>query len=284
MKYLKILFLLPVILVITQQSCDIVEEPYLVPTDTLSNGGGGGDETVRKILLEDYTGHKCPNCPEAAEEAHNLKLLYGEQLVLLTVHAGSFAEVDASGDFTYDFRTVPGVETHDHYGFFYYPAGLVNRTPYKGSTILGTAKWQGAIEELISMPQQANITLSAEYNSGTGKLDVTAETEFLEDLSGTFYIVIYLTESKIIKPQQSESGIIPDYEHNHVLRASLNSTWGDLVGGNGAGSTGEKFTNQYSITLHQDWVPENCGLVAFVYNNDSPTREVIQAEEAAIME
>jgi hypothetical protein len=282
MKYLKILFLLPVILMITQQACDIVEEPYLVPVDTLTNGGNG--ETVRKILLEDYTGHKCPNCPEAAEEAHSLKLIYGEQLVLLTIHAGSFAEVDPSGDFTYDFKTPEGVEVHDYYGFFYYPAGLVNRTKYSGSLILSKDKWQNAVASLVDLPQQVNIKITKDYNSSTRKLDIAVETEFLEDLAGTYYICAYLTESEIVKPQQTEAGVVTDYVHNHILRTSLNGTWGDLVGNNGAGTSGEKFTNEYSIILDTEWVAENCGLVVFVYDNDSPTREVIQAEEALIQE
>lgn len=282
MKYLKILFLLPVILMITQQACDIVEEPYLVPVDTL-NSGGNGDTTVRKILLEDYTGHKCPNCPEAAEEAQSLKLLYGEQLVLLTIHAGSFAEVDPSGAFTYDFKTPEGDEVHDHYGFFYYPAGMVNRTKFN-SLILSKDKWQNAIAALVDLPQQANIAVTKEYNASTRKLDVTLETEFLEDLTGTFYIVACITESEIVKPQQSEAGVIQDYKHNHVLRTSLNGTWGDLVGGSGAGTSGEKFTNEYSITLDEEWIAENCGLVVFVYNHDSQTREVIQAEETHLLE
>ena len=55
-----------------QQACDIEDEPYLIPVDTIPIGSGGPSEGIRKVLLEDYTGHKCPNCPEAAEEAHNL--------------------------------------------------------------------------------------------------------------------------------------------------------------------------------------------------------------------
>ena len=86
------LILMVFTIVVFQQSCDIAEEPYLVPVDTLGNGPGGPSDGIRKILLEDYTGHKCPNCPEAAVEAHNLKLAYGDSLVIMAVHAGVFAE------------------------------------------------------------------------------------------------------------------------------------------------------------------------------------------------
>jgi len=64
-------------------SCDIVEEPYLVPVG--GNDTNTHDTNVRKVLLEDYTGQKCPNCPEAAEVAHSLLEIYGEQVVVIAV-------------------------------------------------------------------------------------------------------------------------------------------------------------------------------------------------------
>src|SRR5687768_4725486 len=76
-------------------SCDKVKDPYSTTLD------GGGDTTatvvkVRKVLLEEYTGHRCGNCPPAAVTAQTLKSTYGERLVVMTVHAGFFAEPKAS--------------------------------------------------------------------------------------------------------------------------------------------------------------------------------------------
>jgi len=65
-KMKKYLAILSSILIIT--SCDIVEGPYLTdetinPIDTTTN------TYVKKVLVEDFTGHKCPNCPDAARES-----------------------------------------------------------------------------------------------------------------------------------------------------------------------------------------------------------------------
>jgi hypothetical protein len=255
-------------------SCDIIEEPFLVPA---GNTGPGPGEAVRKVLLEDYTGHKCPNCPEAAVLASNLKTVYEEKLILLTVHAGYYSTPDATGDFTDDLRTEEGTEMHDFFGFYAYPAGLVNRTEYQGAKVLFKDDWEGAIEAVVNLPAEAGIDLTSTYDSGTRTLTCKAETTFLESLSGTFNICMLIVESGIVAPQKNEQGVVLDYVHNHVLRASMNGAWGEPVGADGTAIQDEVQENEYNYVLPAEWVTENCGVIAFIYNAD--TKEVVQAEE-----
>jgi hypothetical protein len=259
-------------------SCDIVEEPYLVPV-------GGGDtnihnENIRKVLLEDYTGQKCPNCPEAAEVAHSLQAIYGDRMVILTVHAGFYSDPDASGHFTADFRTPEGGELNAYFEIPAYPMGMVNRTAYSGSTILLKDSWEGATAVQMEMEAQAGIKITNTYNASSRKLDCSLESEFFEDLDGTYNISVFITESGIISPQETEQEVDLTYEHNHVLRTSMNGTWGDLVGSDGLAVSGSKLTNSYSLTLPAEWNAENCAVVAFIYNTE--TLEVVQAEEAVV--
>src|ERR1700752_3840934 len=84
-KYIyTVLIFLTVILI---QSCDYIANPYekIVVNTT--------DSTVheRRVLVEDYTGHKCTACPQAAIVANQLKQTYGEKVVVIAVHAGFFA-------------------------------------------------------------------------------------------------------------------------------------------------------------------------------------------------
>ena len=60
--YLLILFLF---------SCETIEAPYMV-----ENSGVSVDTSnnyIKKILIEEFTAHKCANCPSAAEQ---LKAIY----------------------------------------------------------------------------------------------------------------------------------------------------------------------------------------------------------------
>ena len=44
----------------------------------------------RNVLLEEFTGQMCPNCPEGAREAHRLQE-NNPGMVIVSIHAGGFA-------------------------------------------------------------------------------------------------------------------------------------------------------------------------------------------------
>ena len=88
--------------ILTITSCDIVEGPYITDADSYIN-------TDKKVLIEDFTGHLCTNCPEAAREISAIHDVYGDQIIALAIHVSAdFARPkNASPDssYHYDFRT-----------------------------------------------------------------------------------------------------------------------------------------------------------------------------------
>jgi thiol-disulfide isomerase/thioredoxin len=68
-------------------SCDVIEEPFLIEQEVVSDSCEAfifptQENYVKKVLLEDYTGHTCGNCPRAAEKADELKETYQNQLLV----------------------------------------------------------------------------------------------------------------------------------------------------------------------------------------------------------
>ncbi len=97
----QIVALIVVIIIIV--SCDYVQDanPPIEPT------AGPVDNTIyKKVLVEDYTGHKCGNCPAAAEVLTALESQYPGKIVPLAIHAGFFAAVSAA--YPTDFRNAAG--------------------------------------------------------------------------------------------------------------------------------------------------------------------------------
>ena len=226
----------------------------------------------------DYTGHKCPNCPDATEEAQILKGIYGEQLILLAIHAGSLAEPDASGLYTADFRTETGNTLFSVYNPGFVPSGTVNRTKAKADFY---TSWQADIEEILDNPQEANIVLECTFDQQNSTLDVKVEVEFLVDIAGTYNLCFYIQESGIIAPQLSNDGNIPDYVHQHMLRDSYGGAWGlEIASGNIL--TGDLFTEEFQVNISAQLVPENTSVIAFV--TDANDRRILQAEEKHIIE
>ncbi|MBE9483961.1 MAG: Omp28-related outer membrane protein [Bacteroidetes bacterium] len=261
-------------------ACDKIEEPYLVETD---GSGPVPGEKVRKVLLEEFTGHICVNCPEATKLANDLKLVFGEQLVLLSIHAGDLA-IPSGTPYTADYRTPTGTGMFNYYQPMGVPMGMVNRSPYQGSTVLFKDSWEPAIQDLIDIPPDAFIEIETVYNDGTRKLDIHVHTEFLKDLDRTYNLSVFIMESGIVSAQKNdEASIGPspdwfDYEHNHMLRKSLNGTWGDFLADQPA--SGTIMSKDYSITLDAEWEAGQCGVIAIAL--DSETYEILQVEEVHV--
>lgn len=256
--------------------CDYIDDPIQT--------GGGTDTTgtvIHRVLVEDYTGHKCPNCPAAAAEAEALMDVYGDQVVVIGVHAGFFAS--PSPGYEYDFRTEAGDELNGFFGFTAYPAGMINRLGYlDGNHILNFQAWPPEVSEALQTPPSVALDLTASISGG--QLSATASLTALSELSGAYSVVLAVTEDSIVQPQVSQlpqggTETIEDYVHNHVLRGHMNGTWGSEVW-NGNILAGESVDYSESISVGGDWRPEHLHVVAYLYNNDS--FEVVEVNEVKL--
>lgn len=274
---MKKTILLSAIVALLFSGCDIIEFPYIEKPEN----GNDTTKIYRKVLLEDYSGHRCNNCPTAAVEAKTIADTYGDRVVVMTVHA-TFLATPFPGTYTYDFRTPEGTDYAAAFGISSVPNGMVNRKKFSGNFALNYSSWAGEVSQLVSEEASVGIELASNYNSTTRNLQVDVSTEFLKTLSGDYKVVVLLLESKIIKPQLNNNiaiGPVPDimnYEHNHVLRTSMNGTWGETIVLNGDDS------KTYNLTLNTEWVPSEMTILAYVYRDDDAdgTRyEVIQVEE-----
>lgn len=267
----KIAFLFVLVFGLTA-GCDYIDDP-------IQGGEGGGgnptDSLVQKVLVEDYTGHNCPNCPDAATEADNLKAIYGDQVVVVAVHAGFFAQPTSS--LPTDFRTTAGEAMNSFFGFLSYPSGMVNRIGYPGQHVLNFQAWPPAVADALLQTPLVDLNIEADFTGNTITADV--EVIYQTDLDGDYALVLWITEDGIIAPQKNGVETIPDYEHNHVLRTSLNSTWGDTIS-SGPVEVLNPYNKSYSTSWNAEWNEQNCHVVAFLY--DMATFEVLQVEEISL--
>jgi hypothetical protein len=275
-------------LFMAMQSCDSIEEPYLdlVRIDT----SGGTVTGKRVIILEEYTGHKCVNCPEAAELAHNLKLANNGQIVLVSVHAGWFATPDATGHYTTNFSTTEGEEMNSYFGILSNPAATINRNTFDSKKVLTPDKWESAINQELAKEPEANLEIEATYNATSRELGIVVNSEFIKAVSGDILLAVGITESNIIAAQKNNNpavGATPDifdYSHQHVLRAMVNGTWGQTVKTGGA-AIGETTTTELSYVLPEGWNHANCAVFAYLSYADGTNKYVvIQAAEKGLAE
>jgi hypothetical protein len=262
-------------------ACDYVEDP--TPPQNNGGGGGGTEQVTRKVLLEDITGHRCNNCPRAARIAQTLKDdFYGEDLIIVGVHAGSFAPPYppiGDGQYDTDHRTPAGTAYQQAFQVTFFPAGLVSRKPFESSTIVSEGSWGSAVDAIIGEPSAFELWIDTIIVAG-GNVSTVVKLHFVENVTGDHNLVVYLTEDQVIDWQLDSEATppdVPDYPHPHMLRTNLNGTWGQPVV-TGAALAGDTVTVELNdVALNPAWNTTKCALVAWVYNTE--TEEVMQAEE-----
>ncbi len=247
-------------------------------------------DSVRTVLLEDYTGFRCSNCPQAAEELKRIQCLYGARVVPLAVHVSqTFAEPqnNPDGSFSTDFRTPIGNIYESEFGTgLFLPNGMVNRRQFQGAFSQLYNSWEGHVAGILAQPPEALIDLSVNYNEGTRLATAELKVSALEDMNAAPYRLVVLLSEDSIVDWQSDNRFNPpkisDYVHMHTLRAGFNGAWGDPVNGGAPMAAGFTETTTKSLVIDPNFVDHHCNVVAFIFRDD--TKQVIQAEYRPVIE
>jgi hypothetical protein len=287
MKVFKIFLILIPVSSLIFYSCTKLDAPYVTVQhhhigDTIMSWDT--IPAVRKVLLEDYTGHKCVNCPEAALTARSLDEEYEGRLLVMAVHAG-FYSLPGAGEYDLDLRTPAGNEWNNEFGFISYPNGMVNRKVFESSRILGPDKWASYVGQLINLQPDAQIKITTQYNPDSREVNLTVYNRFITEMNGTYTLTVCILEDSITGAQKNNNpniGPVPDwfgYVFNDVLRGSVNGSYGeDLATDPDPALT---YLGRFETTLASALVPENCWILAFISNKE--TREIIQSEKKKIL-
>ncbi len=298
MRALHSYILILLVFILTWTSCDVIEEPYLrdgvtpppdtsaCPVPVFPDPG----PALQYVLLEDYTGHKCPNCPEAAKLAHDLQAQWGNRLIVLTIHAGWFATF-GSAPYTTDYTTPAGDAWDQTFGIsnFGNPNGMVNRTGYAQTHIVGPANWAGRIQDEMQQTPKLSMQLITDYTDSERKLCAHVRTTWLSDMQEALNLVVVMTEDSLVSPQKNNNpqiGPVPDileYTHMHVLRHALTSSWGNSIASpDSLLVAGTRKIHTFRYDLPEANMPKQCHIVAFVYQTSN--YRILQVVEAPVVQ
>jgi len=255
---LSLLFLTP--------QCDVVDQPFKGGTiDTTSS------EQRRNVLIEDFTGHRCKNCPKASKEIANLVDAFGDDRIIgLAIHAGPGNFTGTNTDYPTDFTTQEGKAVQNFFGTNFLPVGMVNRENWTAS---GNGHWSNYANwptlSTEAMDSTLRIALEASASLTSGQLNVSAQgfpqTSLLHDLK----IVVMVKESNIVSPQlMPDDTRDPDYVHMNVLRDYVTDTWGNSFGTSPM-VPGDTLSGTYTLAWNTDWVQSNAAVVVYVFNPDN---------------
>jgi hypothetical protein len=242
------------------------------------------------VLIEDFTGVKCPNCPRAQTVAKNLMIANPNRVVVMAIHPGKgllstltspFKTPGDDHDSKYDFRTAEGADLLTLLGgTSQLPIGSINRAIFSGETsiLINDPKWTSKTNEKLITNSIVNIDTFGNkgvYFVEANKIRVNVKLTYTAAATDSQFVSIAIIEDDLIDYQESGAVVIEDYEHNHVFRKMITPITGSqLKASIIAGRVFEK-TFEYELKPTETWNKKNLKLIVFIHNGTNGANKFV---------
>ncbi len=265
--------------------------------------------TQRNVMIEDFTGHQCVNCPASTANMEQLIATNPEHIFGLAIHAGptglSGFQITSS-----EYPTVlycdAGLEIGKHFGeipgstFLGNPAFCVNRVKANNQfTSNAGAAIANKTNSCLSSTLQVNIQAVTNYFASTRGLFLHAEVDKIDaSITSDLAVAVALVEDSLIARQlvlanttwdpdgspgdpNTPDGIDETYIHRDILRGFIDGrTFGKVLTAADQGSNGKYLVN-YSYRLPDQYNAANMKLYIYVF--DKTTQEIYQVIEKHLL-
>lgn len=259
-------------------SCSDWEQAVVLPNQ-------GGIQSSRVLLVEEFTGASCTNCPAGNAELVTIIDKYPNNVVVVGVHSNFLGNPAVVGE--PDLRTKDAQDIENYMGpVGAKPEAAFNRRKFPNKTNIRVGRpdtWITFVEEELGQAHVADLRLTIGYDSVSRKVNITLVATALENINKPLFAHALITESEIFVTQLDLNGKIPNYRHEHVLRKLLTQVGGEKIADSLA--KGQSASKSFEYTLPDEnvlWVAEHCSAVGFI-SYDSSEKYVLQAAEGKIV-
>ncbi|MBK7231062.1 MAG: Omp28-related outer membrane protein [Saprospiraceae bacterium] len=259
-------------------ACSDWEQPVVLPNQ-------GGIQSSRVLLVEEFTGASCTNCPAGNAELVSIIDKYPNNVVVVGVHSNFLGNPAVAGE--PDLRTKDAMDIETFLGtWFGKPEAAFNRRKFPNKSNIRVNRpdtWITFVEEELINAHIADLKLNITYDSLSRKVNITLVATALENINKPLFAHALITESEIFVTQLDLTGKIPNYRHEHVLRKLLTQVGGEKIADSLA--KGQSASKSFEYTLPDEnvlWVAKHCSAVGFI-SYDSSEKYVLQAAEGKIV-
>jgi len=285
---MKKLPLLLTALLLTTLSCNKIDTSHevfeiLSPVEVSAWDPDYAATVIRKIYVEEFTGHRCTYCPAGAAI---LKAIMEEDptIVATAIHCSMLADPTSSPIFKNNYKTPMGDKISADFNIEGLPKAMINRIQTgTNSWGIDRNRWRSTINEVDRTDIKAGIELQCFVNENKKEIETHIAVTIIKEINNPVQLCLILQEDGIISGQTDGNTEIKDYVHNHVLRTSFKGNYGTKLTTNGIVETQLKYSTTFKIN-YEDGFPysnlpieiKNCSVVAYLI--DMVTQEIIQVE------
>ncbi|MEO1257706.1 MAG: Omp28-related outer membrane protein [Bacteroidota bacterium] len=243
------------------------------------------EDQKRQVLVEEFTGVKCVNCPNGAILIEEELAKHGNQLIAISIHAGTFS--DPYPQSAIDFRTQAGNDLLNYLGQpFGYPSAVVDRKKFENEfdLQLGANQWAGFIAQEAAKDPKVKIDVQHTFNASSREADIEVLLFVEETINEPdVRLSLLFTENDVVDHQltpASSPDTDPNYKHKHVLRGKATPFDGNPITDNL--TVGSVITESFDYLIPPEWNEDNVKIVAIV-SLAGEKKDVLQAFEISLV-
>ena len=227
------------------------------------NPGGNGEKPdpvgttyPRVNLIEHFTGEGCGYCPYGMLLIQDVYGANPDNYVWISNHTYGKDEYTISGSNAIAKKLNCSSA----------PAISINRVKHDGEYIYHPY-YVGEYMAKEATTASSIVSISRTYDPATRELKVTVSGKTSEAGLDSVLVTLAITESGLVGPQSdnyySWNGW-KKFTHTHAVRVYVSAAMGDAVK-----MKNRIFSKEYTTTLKDNWVAENCEIVAWITKGDS---------------
>lgn len=234
--------------------------------DTLSFRTTALDQWATKsVLLEQWTGTWCPQCPPANTAGNALN--NDPQVVVVKHHA---VDEFSSGASTAFFAP---------YAVTFTPAGVMDQGEYGTyEPNPGAAQWGQQVEQRKQGVSPVQLGIGAVYNALDRMLTVDMAATYTYGLPGEHAMNVFILEDGLAAPQANAPA---NYVHQQVVRDVLTGVQGDVSVIPSTPVPGAAYSATWNFIVPEDWVAQNIRAVGFVTHRQNGEASTLNVRSTA---
>lgn len=236
----------------------------------------------KNVLIEDFTGASCPNCPKAQRIIDTISMNHPGRIVPVSLHPTGITLTQPHPGSPYDFRTKAAADIMNFLGSpIGLPTGAINRVHFSGEkdALVSYNKYAGYANDQLAASAPVNLYIENTYVPTTRYLKIKITMKYTAATTEENFLSVELIESGMVAPQSDGQTIDTNYVNNHVLRQMVTPVFGQQL--NASLVPGRVFIREYSLTLPADYNADNVDVVAFVHEKIN-SKQVLQVQKKAI--
>lgn len=214
----------------------------------------------KTVLIKDFTGVRCVNCPAAAEVVHELQHELGEDRVfVMSVHAGFLAQ--PVGQFP-DFTTPEGTAWYGDNSSN--PLFSVDHVALTDGNTLYVEQVDTPLSNALAENQTFEVLTEANYDEETRQVEIKTDVVATADIVGNFHVTVCILEDSIVGRQVVPGGIDTAYVFRNVFRGTVNGADGDTFY-DGPVYIDDEYIYKYNIELDPAYNADQCYILTYLY-------------------